>query len=154
MVLWCQVWALKRSKWDDLAADLKSILQDLMLFQLADDRRRARSRNTRRIQMDSEIEIFGFSTDQGEFSRISGSSVAEHFFSRSHTRTKCQRAVSSDEGKRNPKEREIYWFPCATSDWSPKSRITWEWFEVLMKSQGTSRIALTVPARQHALLIE
>lgn len=38
---YAEVWALKRSKWDDLAADLKSILQDLMLFQLADDRQHA-----------------------------------------------------------------------------------------------------------------
>jgi len=35
---YAEVWALKRSKWDELTVDLKSILQDLMLFQLADDR--------------------------------------------------------------------------------------------------------------------
>ena len=102
---WCQVWALKRSKWDDLAADLKSILQDLMLFQLADDRRTrcasCKVPRKDRIEKDKQ-DLDGFRIKEDQI----GTTFL--FFPRSHTRKKCQRAVSSDEeGKRNLKETEV-----------------------------------------------
>ncbi|CAJ1332437.1 unnamed protein product [Effrenium voratum] len=38
---YAEVWGLKRSAWDQLPADLRGLLQDFMLFQLADDRQHA-----------------------------------------------------------------------------------------------------------------
>jgi len=38
---YCEVWQLRRSSWDAMPSDLKSVMQELMLFQVCDDRQHA-----------------------------------------------------------------------------------------------------------------